>query len=116
MVLPPVPGGLSSILLTLDFNVHLKRVDDPVPLGDGDETVMSDKDPLSSDIFLKPVVSKLPFVVRARIQPPMEQEYSGYMIDQDHLVGMRVRKCVLAATVSPTEHPRSLGIILAMLI
>ncbi|KAJ8475000.1 hypothetical protein ONZ51_g6826 [Trametes cubensis] len=89
VVLPPVPGGLSSILLTLDFNVHLKRVDDPVPLGDGDETVMSDKDPLSSDIFLEPVVSKLPFVVRARIQPPMEQEYSGYMIDQDHLVGMR---------------------------
>ncbi|KAI0329467.1 hypothetical protein GY45DRAFT_1371545 [Cubamyces sp. BRFM 1775] len=89
VVLPPVPGASSSLLLTLDFNVHLKRMDDPLPLGDGDETVMSGEDPLSSNIFLKPVVSKLPFVIRARMQPPVEQEYSGYMIDQDHLVGMR---------------------------
>ncbi|KAH9895700.1 senescence-associated protein-domain-containing protein [Cubamyces lactineus] len=94
VVLPPVPGAPSSLLLTLDFNVHLKRVDDPLPLGDGDETVMSDGAPLSSNIFLEPVVSKLPFIIRARVQPPVEQEYSGYMIDQDHLVGMRVHTLI----------------------
>ncbi|CDO78284.1 hypothetical protein BN946_scf184674.g6 [Trametes cinnabarina] len=101
VILPSLPirrvTGTSSsarLMMTLDFNVHPKRLDDPVPFADesGATSFVQHNDvPLDSTLFEAPVVSRLPFVARLRELPAFDdgREYSGYMIDHEHLIGMR---------------------------
>ncbi|KAI9059862.1 hypothetical protein FKP32DRAFT_1595876 [Trametes sanguinea] len=96
-----VPGSTTPprLMMMLDFNVHPKRIDDPVPLEDETGTTNNivhndeyhDGPPFYDRVFEERIVSRLPFVRRIRERPGLgfQREYSGYMMDHEHLIGMR---------------------------
>ncbi|OSC98108.1 hypothetical protein PYCCODRAFT_1480843 [Trametes coccinea BRFM310] len=96
-----VPGTATPpcLMMMLDFNVHPKRVDDPVSYEDDTGTTSNiihsdgyrDAFPFYDRVFEEPIVSRLPFVRRIRERPGLgfQREYSGYMMDHEHLIGMR---------------------------
>lgn len=82
----------------LDFNVHPKRLDSGAERSlDGDaiyEVVTQESviDP-GVKVFQFPVVSKLPYSVSTKIDIPALLDYSGFMIDDERLVAMKVSFC-----------------------
>ncbi|KAI0354450.1 hypothetical protein OH77DRAFT_1404967 [Trametes cingulata] len=105
VILPEVPhlGGAPAqsrrtrTMILLDFNVHPKRVDDPVsPAGVTDTAYraldLEDQVVEAGPVFESPVVTRLPFAMTTRLRPQVGEDYSGFMIDQEHLLGMRVRE------------------------
>ncbi len=100
---PPIPlheadEDREMVMLMLDFNVHPKRLDDPVDTtgkelgGEGSakyEMVNREHMTDPENVFQYPVISRLPYAVSTR-RGVHVSDYSGFMIDQDRLVGMRV--------------------------
>ncbi|KAI8977791.1 hypothetical protein BD414DRAFT_517035 [Trametes punicea] len=114
------PTARTVHMTMLDFNVHPKRLDDPVPLKGWTGTAMCNlygkTRPMDrEEVFQHTVVSSLPYVTRMRKLPEVEHEYSGFMIDHDHLVGMRVRpslklrSCLNPANISGITAHHVLG-------
>ena len=112
IVFPPIPlreGAEDGemVMLMIDFNVHPKRLDDPVDTtgtelaqlglgvdseGGGAKYEMVSKEHMTDpgDVFRYPVVSRLPYAVSTRRGVRDVLDYTGFMIDQDRLIGMRV--------------------------
>ena len=87
------------VMLMIDFNVHPKRLDDPVDttgkeLGREVEAQyqIADKEHMIEPeaVFQYPVVSRLPYAVTTRRGVRDVLDYTGFMIDQDRMIGMRV--------------------------
>lgn len=79
-----------------DFNVYPKRLDDPCPMilrvQSAVADVIEEGTPIVADaVFVAPVVTRLPFLLVRTQQALLAPDYSGFMIDHEHLVGMRVR-------------------------
>ena len=105
VILPPVsfgtePGEDSSVMFVMDFHVHPKRTHDPCDdlpydeyeyvLGSESNWQVSD-DPTTIEpnrLFKHPVTSKLPYAVSHRTG---DFKYTGFMIDDARIVGMKVR-------------------------
>ncbi|KAI0370752.1 hypothetical protein BV20DRAFT_1035699 [Pilatotrama ljubarskyi] len=92
----PTPGSTAMTLMVENFNVHPKRLDDPVPLQGVTGTAkcvlnMAGEPIVAEGLFEAPVESKLPFATVVKTLPLAGFDYSGFMVDQEHLVGMRVR-------------------------
>ena len=108
VIFPPIPllsqdGSADErkmVMLMLDFNVHPKRVDDPVPIAQGPwgeeerkyEVVDKERATDPENVFQYPIVSRLPYAVLTRQGLPDSSDYSGFMIDQDRLIAMRVSR------------------------
>ena len=111
---PPIPlreGAEDGemVMLMIDFNVHPKRLDDPVDttgeeLGVGVEGgakyEMVSKEHMTDpgDVFRYPVVSRLPYAVSTRRGVRDVLDYTGFMIEQDRLIGMRVSSLSLSSS------------------
>ncbi|KAI0824435.1 hypothetical protein BC628DRAFT_438168 [Trametes gibbosa] len=98
VIMPPVPtlGFISgaAVIMMFDFNVHPKRLDDAHSLWHktsdvSTELITTDRPVVEEGIFESPVVTRLPFLLVIRKRPRPTPDYSGFMIDHDHLVGMR---------------------------
>lgn len=95
VVLPPVWQHPLSILCVFDFNVHPKRIDDPVATTSNEdvhgkyEMVSRPSTVLAGDIFRQDVVTQLPYALSSRSG---QFNYSGFMIDDERVVGMKVSK------------------------
>lgn len=105
VVCPPYTAGQGldrvSVLEVLDFNIHVKRLPENIGVGTiscrGDQETVPDKfalyvytDPSpveKPEIFLKPVVSRLPY--SRAIRTHVGEMYSGFMIDEERIVGLR---------------------------
>ncbi|KAF9817917.1 hypothetical protein IEO21_03111 [Rhodonia placenta] len=103
VALPPSLSTASVIphctLQVLDFNVHPQRVDDPVPIRPvggnicpaggttGSYQLVTEPSKISSGlIFQNDVVTYLPYALLVRTG---DFEYSGFMIDDERIVGMK---------------------------
>lgn len=99
VVLPPIP--FSSYpnpiyrICVLDFNVHPKRIDDPCVVGrpcsfdlEGFEVITEETVVHAGSIFENDVVSRLPYSIASRVGKFF---YSGFLIDEERLIGMKVR-------------------------
>lgn len=90
----PILAGRTTIIM-YDFHVHPKRLDDPCPLSLRTDSAITD---LVTDgtlidadvVFVAPVVTRLPFMMVRKKREVLNPDYSGFMIDHEHLVGMRV--------------------------
>ena len=93
-----------STLKVLDFNVHVKRLPEEISVGavsgnkaeavfDRFELFSRPSVVIKPEIFLNPITSRLPYS-RALIH--MEETYSGFMIDEERVVGLKVRRIVLS--------------------
>ncbi|KAI1793750.1 hypothetical protein LXA43DRAFT_1081303 [Ganoderma leucocontextum] len=107
VMFPPIPlqvaeaeadGDGEMVMLMIDFNVHPKRLDDPVDAtgnemgGEGSakyEIVNKEHTTAPEDVFEYPVISRLPYAVSTRKGVRDVLDYTGFMIDQDRLIGMR---------------------------
>ncbi|KAH9850994.1 hypothetical protein C2E23DRAFT_887019 [Lenzites betulinus] len=98
VVMPPVPPlgvlGSPALIMMFDFNVHPKRLDDSYSLRYDTtdvsvQLVQTDKPIIADHIFERPVVTRLPYLLVIRKRPRPTPDYSGFMIDHEHLVGMR---------------------------
>ena len=85
------------VMLMIDFNVHPKRMDDPVSTklmqeGTGGEYKIVDRETVTDPaaVFQYPVVSRLPYAMSTRSGVCDLVEYTGFTIDQDQLIAMRV--------------------------
>ncbi|KAI0773132.1 senescence-associated protein-domain-containing protein [Trametes elegans] len=84
-------------MVMLDFNVHPARTDDPVPR---DQTELDGRRRCDVITFARPVVMETTFTVPVESRLPFQlslvtgvlpaMNYSGFMIDHEHLVGMRI--------------------------
>ncbi|TBU44170.1 hypothetical protein BD309DRAFT_990477 [Dichomitus squalens] len=106
VIFPPIPLALRQptgddevkmVMLMIDFHVHPKRTDDPVkpPLeldeaGGGYEIVARETVIDSGAVFQHPVVSRLPYAMSTRSGVRGLVDYTGFMIDQDQLIAMKV--------------------------
>ncbi|RPD53899.1 hypothetical protein L226DRAFT_469953 [Lentinus tigrinus ALCF2SS1-7] len=99
VVFPPIPerdpNAVERVILMMDFNVHPKRINDPVD----EYPVPEDRDCLlitnerrieAGSVFQQPVVSRLPYLASTRGGITCVADYSGFMIDHERLIGMRV--------------------------
>ncbi|KAM5545812.1 hypothetical protein V8D89_000850 [Ganoderma adspersum] len=98
IMFPPIPLHEEMGMLMIDFNVHPKRLDDPVDTmgeelgGEGNAKYeMMDKEHMTDPgkLFQYPVISRLPYAVSTRTGVRGVLDYTGFMIDQDRLIGMR---------------------------
>lgn len=94
VVLPPFVSAtwplLESTLCVLDFNVHPKRADDPVPLHDpakGCQLITEPSRVPATTVFEEDVVTSLPYLASTRSG---KFHYSGFMIDDERIIGMKV--------------------------
>lgn len=101
VVLPPFASQWperKSTVCVLDFNVHPKRVDDPVPLHcpEKDSRLVTDPSRVpATTVFEDDVVTSLPYLASTRSE---NFHYSGFMIDDERIIGMKVRvESVLSA-------------------
>ena len=99
VIFPPMPESLASpnlCMLMMDFNVTPRRIDDPVdeyPVPDACEYHVVDKERTVApgSVFESPVVSRLPYSLSTRSgDEGVLEEYTGYMMDEERLIGMRV--------------------------
>ena len=104
VIFPPIPQQpptadeeVKMVMLMIDFNVHPKRMDDPVstkPMqeGAGGKYKIVDRETVTDPeaVFQYPVVSRLPYAMSTRSGVCDLVEYTGFMIDQDQLIAMRV--------------------------
>ena len=94
VVLPPFVSTwplLEATLCVLDFNVHPKRVDDPVPLGcprQNNQLVTLPSRVPATTVFEEDIMTSLPYLASTRSD---KFHYSGFMIDEERIVGMKVR-------------------------
>ena len=92
VVLPPFASQWperKSTLCVLDFNVHPKRVDDPVPLNSlGSQLITEPSRVAATTVFEDDVVTSLPYLASTRSET---FHYSGFMIDDERIIGMKVR-------------------------
>lgn len=93
VVFPPIfmhsPGALpQSVFWMFDFNVHPKRRNDPA-LPPDSSYKLEEQDSVidSGQVFVEAVVSRLPYAKSSRV---CLENYSGFMIDQEHLIGLSV--------------------------
>ncbi|PCH34839.1 hypothetical protein WOLCODRAFT_145533 [Wolfiporia cocos MD-104 SS10] len=99
VILPPIMSPIlprsprpECTLCVIDFNVHPNRTDDPVPLHGADtpgvyEASLESSVVTADGIFEHNVVTHLPYAVITR---PGRYRYSGFMIDDERIVGMRM--------------------------
>jgi hypothetical protein len=93
VVLPPITirDGLhpEQVIRVLDFRVHPKRAQDSAN-GTKKRSLMFGENTINKEgtVFARPVHSSLPCTVAER--QGIEYRYSGYMIDEQRLVGLRV--------------------------
>ncbi|KAL6306507.1 hypothetical protein BKA93DRAFT_729237 [Sparassis latifolia] len=96
VVLPPfLPNGQNPIcqLCVIDFNVHKKRINDPVDANQpaenlGQYIVMCEATRVAAgDTFQADVVTYLPYSVTTRAGP---YSYDGFMIDDERIIGVKV--------------------------
>ena len=96
---PPFQTGPTNFSLVIfDFNVHLGPEEDnrdslPSVLGSRVITSWESvyKDVHGADrVFVKDVVTRLPFRHSARRDVPNLEKYIGFMIDEDRLLGLKV--------------------------
>ena len=89
VVFPPVMiESETAAFWMFDFNVHPKRINDPVPYPKSRFEIVDREVVIEpGDIFLHPVVSRLPHAVSTRGNIG---DYSGFMIDQEQLIGLNV--------------------------
>ena len=97
VVLPPEYRQDSCNLITYrirvyDFNVHPKRIDDPCPTEFRQDYAVVSKESVieGEEVFLRDVVSRLPY---SQASKDGRYNYSGFLIDEERLVGMKVRTC-----------------------
>ncbi|KAI0643365.1 hypothetical protein C8Q79DRAFT_978518 [Trametes meyenii] len=96
VALPPKPtfdGDPRMALMTvIDFNVHPTR-QEVLPLAPPEGTqckLVTDAELVVDDEhFIGPVESRLPYMMVLRLLPREALDYSGLIIDHEHLVGMR---------------------------
>ncbi|KAI0631438.1 senescence-associated protein-domain-containing protein [Trametes polyzona] len=84
----------TGLMVMLDFNVHPKRLDDSPLWANGTdeasvELITDERVFVEESVFQQPVVSRLPFMAVAHKRPRPVPDYSGFMIGQDHIVGMK---------------------------
>ncbi|EIW52630.1 uncharacterized protein TRAVEDRAFT_174703 [Trametes versicolor FP-101664 SS1] len=89
----PILAGTTTMMM-YDFHVHPKRLDDPCPLTLRTDSAIADLvtegTPIVADaVFVAPVVTRLPFMMVRKQRAVLNPDYSGFMIDHEHLVGMR---------------------------
>jgi hypothetical protein len=87
-------------LEVLDFNVHVNGLPDQIGVGEDGEPLSNTKsvftvhtEPLvvpKVEIFVEDVVTRLPYT--SAMRRDMGDYYSGFMIDEERLVGLRVRE------------------------
>ncbi|KZT01957.1 uncharacterized protein LAESUDRAFT_662823 [Laetiporus sulphureus 93-53] len=95
VILPPVmrtSQNPQSTMYVLDFNVHPKRTNDPVPLPKPDSRcsykVFTEPSTVQRrETFKDDVVTYLPYAVMSRLGT---FQYSGFMIDDERIIGMKV--------------------------
>jgi len=88
-VFPPPPTGLFHTdwpLVVLDFNVHTKRANDPVEKPDNYKEITAPEGLRDEEVFQEDVVTCLPY---SRSVKAGNFEYSGLMIDDERLIGMK---------------------------
>jgi hypothetical protein len=116
VVCPPYTVGQGtkriSVLEVLDFNVHVERLPPEISARDILDHENPEKVPdscvlcvetgpstvVKPDIFTDPVVSQLPYTRAIRMH--MEEMYSGFMIDEERVVGLRVRNTICTSLES----------------
>lgn len=95
LVLPPfLPSWPlpQATLCIIDFNLHPKRIDDPVPVTnsqgmEGKFEVVLDRSTIQANaVFLNDVVTYLPYSLSSRTG---SFNYSGFMIDDERIIGMK---------------------------
>jgi hypothetical protein len=116
VVCPPYTAGQGtkriSVLEVLDFNVHMKRLPPEISVEDILDHENPEKVPdscmlcvetgpstiVKPEIFANPVVSQLPYTRAIRMH--MGEMYSGFMIDEERIVGLRVRNALCTSLKS----------------
>ena len=93
VVTPPRqdPENTTSMHVSvLDFNVHSKRANDPVPMPSGEHyRLIESEDVIEPGIlFQERVVTRLPYAESTRAFS--SDVYSGFMIDGERLIGLKV--------------------------
>jgi len=89
----PVPSGSVHQMQVLDFNIRKSERHAFAPQPDSKATieVVDYSSTISSDnIFLEPIETSLPYRVCRREEL---QGFSGVMIDERRLIGLKVRLC-----------------------
>ena len=83
------PGSAQyPVARVLDFNVHPKRCNDPVPYPDDRCQLVNGEGRIEpGKIFAKAVVSRLPYAISSRGDLT---HHSGFMLDQERLIGLNV--------------------------
>ncbi|KAI0738204.1 hypothetical protein C8Q80DRAFT_1207471 [Daedaleopsis nitida] len=95
VVTPPRRQGLPCVLVSvLDFNVHPKRRNDPVPMPSEDiYRLIESEDVIEPGVpFQERVVTRLPYAESTRT---FSSVYSGFMIDDERLIGLQVVALIL---------------------
>lgn len=111
-MLPPAVSTwpvLGSTLRVLDFNVHPKRVDDPVPLDSpshGITLVTTSSRVQANTVFEDDVITSLPYLESRRYD---KFQYSGFMIDDERIIGMKVRVAVVLGLCADWRDPQSMA-------
>ena len=84
----PGSDAENPVARVLDFNVHPKRCNDPVPYSDDRCQLVSGEGRIEpGKIFAKAVVSRLPYAISSRGDLT---HHSGFMLDQERLIGLNV--------------------------
>ncbi|EMD35720.1 hypothetical protein CERSUDRAFT_115679 [Gelatoporia subvermispora B] len=89
LALPPSPPDTmirERLLIVCDFNVHPKRINDPVEKPDNCEIVTVPEVIPADDTFKEEVITYLPYARSLKI---VTFNYSGLMIDDERIVGMK---------------------------
>ena len=97
VVLPPVAVDTRSAKMAvtmIDFNVHPKRRNDSeqhaTPPGDTEYRVVDAPSVINDGVYQYPVMTCLPYAVTTKEGGSELAEYTGFMLDHEHLVGIRV--------------------------
>lgn len=96
------------MLRVLEFNVHPKRINDPTGMSlqcesplvsytikDGPSTVPRGR------VFVHDIVTSLPYMESSRAG---SFNYSGFLIDDERIIGMKVRDCPLSFIPCMSEN------------
>ncbi|TFK85394.1 hypothetical protein K466DRAFT_494844, partial [Polyporus arcularius HHB13444] len=114
VVFPPIPerdpNANERAILMMDFNVHPKRTDDPVlhcypaPENSNCLFIVNERRIEAGQIFQEAVVTRLPYAASTRVGISSVADYSGFMIDDQRLIGMRVSSVTLITIPGVTAH------------
>jgi len=88
VVCPPHSISRTYLLEVLDFNIHTKRLPEEIVTGNTRFTIHTESSLVpKSEIFMENVMTRLPYT--RTVRNDMGDFYSGFMIDEERLVGLR---------------------------